>query len=362
MFSLRKFLTHSLLALGMVHSVGCIAANRFADPLDTPARLTSRSLQTPVWGLAKVGDGKVIGVGPRGHILLSDDQGQSWRQVPSPVSVDLVAAQFTTPIEGWIVGHDGVVLHSTDGGTSWVRVLDGRQIGALMIAHYEKQARDRKDPELTQALEDARNFAAEGPTRPFLNLWFRNAREGWLIGQFNLILHTADGGGTWEPWLDRSDNPERYSLHAIRGVGDDVYIVGELGLVLKLTPDGGRFSRVTTPYRGTWFNVFGDASEVVAVGLRGNVWRSRDAGETWAQLGTGVAAGINAGAKLPDGRTVVLPQSGQLLLGPTTGKTFYEVGGTGQDGGFDLLPLSATEILISGQRGVASVLLHDTAK
>ena len=80
---------------------------------------------------------------------------------------------------------------------------------------------------------------------------FRNEREGWIAGQFNLILHTADGGATWEPWLDRTENPEGYSLHAIGAAGDDVLIVGELGLVLRLDAASQRFQRIKTPYPGT---------------------------------------------------------------------------------------------------------------
>ena len=363
MFALPRLLVCSLFALGLTHSSVSLAANRFADPLDTPARQTVRSLQSPIWALASAGGERVIGVGPRGHILLSDDRGQSWRQVASPVSVDLTAVQFPTSTEGWIVGFDGVVLHSTDAGASWTRVLDGREIGALMVAHYDKVADVRSDPELQKALEDAHIFVEDGPIRPFFDVWFRNAREGWLVGQFNLILHTSDGGRTWQPWLDRTENPEQYSLHAIQGVGDDVYIVGELGLVLKLTPDGSRFSRVVTPYAGTWFNVFGSASEVYAVGLRGSVWRSSNGGETWGQVTTEVAEGMNAGSSLPDGRALVLAQTGRLLSGTSAGQTLEEVKAPGlSENGFDLLVLSSTELLVSGRRGVSRVLLSETRK
>ena len=36
---------------------------------------------------------------------------------------------FPTPSTGWAVGHDGVVLHSTDAGRTWTRQLDGRRPG-----------------------------------------------------------------------------------------------------------------------------------------------------------------------------------------------------------------------------------------
>jgi len=352
----------ALLGIGLAFAATSPGTGTFADPLDTPARLTPHALKSQIWGLARVDGARVVAVGPRGHILTSADQGESWQQVASPVSVDLVAAQFTMPTDGWAIGHDGVVLRSTDGGASWHRALDGRQIGALMVAYYESQAAGQRGSDMAPVLDDARRFESEGPNKPLLGLWFRTPREGWLVGQFNLILHTADAGEHWEPWLDRTENPERYSLHAIRAVGDDIYIVGELGLVLKLSEDSTRFERVKTPYGGTWFGVFGDKKEVVAVGLRGNAWRSRDRGRTWSQLATGVTLGINAGAKLPDGRTVLLSQRGQLLLSDDTGENFAQVKGSGRVPGFDVLPLSDGEVLIASQQGVERVMLGNAAK
>jgi photosystem II stability/assembly factor-like uncharacterized protein len=194
-------------------------AASFVDALDTPARLSPRAVRSPVFALAPVDADHIVGVGPRGHILRSADRGKTWTQQPSPVSTDLVAAHFPTPKLGWAVGHDGVVLRSTDGGVSWTRVLDGRGLGKLMVSYYEKVL-GAGDQSVSKALADAKRMAAEGPTKPFLSVFFRSEREGWLVGQFNLILYTADGGATWEPWLDRTENPEGLSLHAIRAAGD----------------------------------------------------------------------------------------------------------------------------------------------
>jgi hypothetical protein len=82
-----------------------------------------------------------------------------------------------------------------------------------------------------------------------LDVWFDDDRRGFAIGAFGLILRTEDGGASWQPWKDRTDNPDSLHLNAIRAVGGELYIVGEQGLLLKLSRDGGRFEKLPTPYR-----------------------------------------------------------------------------------------------------------------
>ena len=343
------------LALTPAFVAQAAGAASFADLLDTPARLSPRAVRSPVFSLAPVDADNIVGVGPRGHILLSADRGKSWAQRPSPVSTDLVAAHFPTPKLGWAVGHDGVVLRSTDGGVSWTRVLDGRGLGKLMVSHYEKAGAG--DPSVAKALQDAKRMAAEGPTKPFLSVYFRSEREGWLIGQFNLILHTADGGTTWEPWLDRTENADGYSLHAIRPAGDEVYIVGELGLVLRLDAGAKRFKRITTPYPGTWFGLAATKGALVAVGLRGAAWGSTDAGASWRQLNTATHASINNGMFLPDGRLVLVTHQGQALISANL-RDFTELPRVqGLPSAFDIVALEPGWLLISGPGGVRRLAL-----
>jgi len=60
-------------------------------------------------------------------VILSDDDGATWHQAKVPVSVTLTAVSFGTPAKGWAVGHSGIVLHTEDGGETWVKQLDGIQ-------------------------------------------------------------------------------------------------------------------------------------------------------------------------------------------------------------------------------------------
>jgi len=224
-------------------------------------------------------------------VLISDDRGQTWQQRPAPVSADLVAVHFPSDKQGWAVGHDGVVLSSADGGLAWSRAMDGRTLGASLATAYEKRAA-KGEAEASRLLEEARQMERDGPTRPFLSVYFRSDHEGWLAGQFNLLLHTADGGQSWEPWLERTENPDALSLHAMREAGGSVFIVGELGLVLRLDSATQKFRRMETPFKGSWFGLTGDARCVVAFGLRGVAASSCDGGQAWKAVDTGTVAAI----------------------------------------------------------------------
>ena len=200
-----------------------------------------------------------------------------------------------TRTTGWAVGHDGVVLHSGDAGRTWNLQLDGRRIGELMVDYYSRP--DAAPAEATPALrEQARRFAAQGADNPLLDVWFRDASNGYVVGAFGLALRTRDGGKTWQPLLQAIDNPKGLHLYAVRGIGSDVYIVGEQGTAFKLERDAERFTTLELPYKGTLFGVVGNERAVVVHGLRGNVLRSTDGGRSWQSVTTGLQVGMTASA------------------------------------------------------------------
>jgi photosystem II stability/assembly factor-like uncharacterized protein len=209
-----------------------------------------------------------------------------------PLSADLVAVHFPTSRLGWAVGHDGVVLHSEDGGASWKRQLDARQLAGQVA-----------DPS-------------------FLDVYFFDERHGFAVGAFNLIYETTNGGQSWQSWSTRVENPKGFHLNAIRAVGRELFIVGEQGLVLKLTPDQARFAALATPYKGSFFGVTGKPGVVIVHGLRGNAWRSVDGGASWHKTDTGVVTGLTASAVGADGAIVVVSQAGQVLLSKDDGAHF----------------------------------------
>lgn len=308
-----------LLLAAAIAASEAVGATAFRDPLDTPAHKMARPASSPINAMARAGD-RLVGVGMRGVILVSSDEGVNWRQVPSPVQSDLTGVHFPTPTKGWIVGHDGVILHSTDGGQTWALQFDGRRAAREFPAEYEKLASEGKISQ-RDANAVAMNYQA-GPSLPYLDVWFKDELQGWAVGSFGTIAATHDGGKTWHPWTHHVDNPDYFNLNAIRAAGDDIFISGEQGRVYRLDRTAQRFVAVTTGYKGSFFGIGGTRETLLAFGLGGNVYRSTNRGETWNAVPSVMPATVT-GAVFVNEREVLLTNvAGMVLRSEDGGRTF----------------------------------------
>lgn len=288
----------------------CLAGAAQADPvgaaLDRPALTTVNPAHSYLLGIAQAGQ-RLVAVGERGLIVLSDDLGATWRQAPSPVSVTLTAVRFADAGHGYAVGHGGSVLVSRDSGESWEKSLDGRAAAQLLLEAAQAQDNPR-------AISEARRMVEDGPDKPFLDLWVKDPLDAYVVGAYGLALRTADGGKSWQPWLQRSANPGGLHLNAIRSRGQRVVIAGEQGLVLLSEDGGASFNPVETPYSGSFFTLELPADgSILLAGLRGNALRSDDGGASWSPLASPVEASITASALQADGTPIFVNQAGMLL-------------------------------------------------
>jgi photosystem II stability/assembly factor-like uncharacterized protein len=294
----------------------------FVDVLDAPALMTPLATRALLQAVTHAGK-RLVAVGQRGDIVVSDDAGATWKQSPVPVSSDLTAVYFPDATHGWAVGHDGLVLHTDDAGGTWTLQLDGRKAAALQLAAMERDAAaDPASDEVKRLLAEARRDGEQGPDKPFLDVWFADASNGYIVGAYNLIFHTVDGGKTWESWFDRTDNPKFFNLYAIRPVGGDLYIAGEGGLVLKLDAAAQRFAAVHVPYNGSFFGVTSAGTAVLVYGLRGNVFRSDDQGATWLKVDAGLRGAIVASTTARGGASLLADGGGRVVATTDGGRTF----------------------------------------
>jgi len=348
------------LALGVVLGImqGVSHATDYVDVLDLPAKASALAINSPLSGMARAGE-RVIAVGQRGHILFSDDSGKHWQQAAVPVSADLTAVNFPTATQGWAVGNDGVVLHSSDAGATWQKQLDGRQIGALLDKHYTELANAQPGNEQwPQLAMEGQRLAEQGADKPLLDVWFANDKVGYVVGVFNLILRTEDGGQNWTPYQDRTDNPQGFHLNAIAFTGDALYIAGEQGLLLKWDDNSQRFTAVPTPYQGSFFGVLGKPGEVLVYGLRGNVLRSIDGGQHWTALETGLHVSVTAGLIDAAGNYRLFTQGGQMLVSQGTGAQLHLVQKPARTPVSAATLSAAGALVVAGSRGAQTLALE----
>ena len=349
---MKVFFKHISIFTALFLALMFAAPVQAIDLLELPAVKSSATSRTLLLDITARGDGSHVAVGTFGVIIISEDDGQTWEQADVPSSVTLTAVHFPTPEVGWAVGHDGLILHSSDGGRSWVKQMDGHELNTQIIEVAERivvnsraelealqadEAADEYDVEDAQFMLEEAEFALEGamddteagPVRPLLDVWFRNEREGMVAGSYGMLLVTQDGGDTWSLESDRMENPEAFHLNRIRAAPDGtIFIAGESGFVYRSRDNGESWDSLEPGYEGSYHGLVivpgeDGAYELVAYGLQGNVYRSLDQGETWEAVDAGTGATLLAGTVLADS-SVVLAGSGGVIVKRLVGADRFE--------------------------------------
>lgn len=316
--------------------------------LQQPALHSPKALTAATLAVTRAGQ-RLVAVGERGTVLLSDDGGQHWRQARVPVQVTLTSVRFVNERTGWAAGHLGVILRSDDAGQTWTKQLDGVQAAQAVAASAAGLGDDA-------ARRRAQRFAEEGPDKPFFDLDFADERHGFVVGAYNMAFATDDGGKTWQPALQRLPNPKSLHLYGVRYSAGKLLVVGEQGLLLKSDDAGASFNPVPSPYKGSFFGLLAARSgSLIAYGLRGNAVRSTDQGASWSLLDTGVHSSLSAATEWGGGTLALLTQTGELLLSTDDGQSFRRSPPPGS-------PLPAAGLVQAGERHLVLASLRGTRR
>ena len=299
--------------------------------LALPAATAEEAVKAPLAIESLLLDGAAVGsrvvvVGERGHILVSTDDGASWRQSKVPTRALLTAVHMHDERTGWAVGHDAVILRTGDGGATWT------------LVHQAPEA------EL-----------------PLLDVWFRDESAGFAIGAYGYFLATQDGG---ETWTSRTVSEDDFHLNALIPVvaqspesqqsqSHRLYIGAEAGVAYRSDDGGETWRQLPSPYAGSWFGglALGE-NEVLLTGLRGHLFRSEDAGESWTQVPTGTSATLTGAARLPSGSIVVTGLEGSVLFSRDGGRSVSSRRLPSREGISAALALADGEVLLIGEFGV----------
>lgn len=300
-------------ALGVVMLLSAHAAAPSALPLprETAAVMVRAPEKAAIISLARAGS-RLVAVGERGVILLSDDEGRHWRQVPVPVSVTLTALTFVDETNGWAVGHGGVILHSSDGGQRWEKQSDGARLAEQALAAAERLLA-RGTPASEDFKKSAQRLVRDGADKPLLDVSFASPSRGVVVGAYGLAFETRDGGRTWESLMDRLDNPGGRHLNSVRIRAGTAVMVGEQGLVLRSTDDLQTWTALRSPYKGSFFAVaLTSDGGVVVAGIKGNVFVSNSMGATWTKVELPVPVAVTALTADTNGGVLIANQAGNL--------------------------------------------------
>jgi photosystem II stability/assembly factor-like uncharacterized protein len=314
------------------------------DEANKPAEIEPLAPGSLLLDLAVAGS-RLVAVGERGHVLLSDDQGASWRQAKSvPTRAMLTAVYFVDSDYGWAVGHDETIVNTVDGGENWTR------------SHFAPEAQ-----------------------QPLLDLWFANRVSGIAVGAYGAYFTTNDGGRHWSsakfapppakvPQHDgeaapgEGDLPPDYHLNRIVGVGNRLYVAAEGGQLYRSDDRGATWRVLPSPYEGSFFGLVPIRGEgLLAFGLRGHLYKSADAGETWAQLDSHTTAMLTDGIAINDLRVIISGLAGVMLVSGDGGETFRLTQQDDRKGLSAVLPGPAGKVIVAGEGGVRTLPIASQA-
>lgn len=331
------------LGLGVFASTGVWASS---DLLDLPAMMAPKAAKSFTMGVATRA-GTVLMVGERGIVLqrntvsatpaqtVVDAEGVPWKQAHVPVSVNLTSVCFASDNLAFAVGHDGVVLKSMDAGGKWIRVFDGHQANVQVVALAQKRLaevqtqRDQLKPDEQTpldeqldnaqfALEDAQAGAKFGPSRPLLDVWFNDEKNGWVVGSYGQVFETHDGGIHWTLIADRLDNADSRHFNGVYGNAQgQLLIAGEAGRVYQSEDFGKTWQRMDTGYTGHFYGArvvraVSGQSVLYAYGFGGSVYRKKADSKQWQRLNNPSSESLVH--SIVDGETVwFVDQKGRVL-------------------------------------------------
>jgi len=109
------------------------------------------------------GAGTSFAVGDDGLVLKIHSSSLFWVEVTSPCTSILNDVHFINQNVGWVVGGDGAVFKTTDGGTTWTDQSTSGTWNAV---------------------------------------FFKDANTGWIAGSYGIVLMTTDSGANWTEIAD----------------------------------------------------------------------------------------------------------------------------------------------------------------
>ena len=229
---------------------------------------------------------RIVAVGDRGYIVISEDGGASWRRAKAPAEPMLTSVDFLDARRGLAVGHDSVILLTRDGGDT------GTQ-----------------------------QFSAPAEQRPLLDVLFAKPDLAVAVGAYGAYYESSDEGKTWTARKVIADDKH---LNSVVALGDGrMLIFGEAGTILSSSDWGKTWTPQPSPYKGSLFgSLVASDGAVIAFGMRGNIYRSADKGKSWQQVDDPAGATLIAGDKLPDNSIVLAGSAGTALVSRDDGKTF----------------------------------------
>ncbi|MCB0712128.1 MAG: T9SS type A sorting domain-containing protein [Ignavibacteriae bacterium] len=277
---------------------------------------------------AVLSDSVMVVVGYNGSILRTVDGGDTWSCFNDGTIYRFNTVDFLDDQFGIVGGEDGRLHYTTDGGEHWNLDKAPQVIDFIKGVHIY----NRLNAVAVGGTLAPRNIILRttnggeswvnqpsGSTQTLNGTYMVDSMNVWAVGIANHVLHSTDGGSSWE--VVDVGLPSLVSLQSIsfadaeRGV-----IVGEKGTRLITTDGGESWKQITDPpATANYYDVEWYDSQHGLIAGEGQGLGTTDGGESWFPtppagyyLGIGVqSGGSRAVAVGTDGRLAMTTDRGE---------------------------------------------------
>ncbi|MEJ7622783.1 MAG: YCF48-related protein [Pyrinomonadaceae bacterium] len=236
-------------------------------------------------------------VGTDGVMLSSDDGGSTWLQRKKFTNDSFIQVHFQNELVGWILCERNVFARgknatsylrkTVDGGQTWEKLEfedGGRERVTRLLFHADGRANAFGEGGVFFKLqEDGITWKKSQTAIHYLMLdgAFSNDAIGAIVGTGGTIMFTEDRGFTWEKATLLGDTETRFN--AVYFAGDKgAWAVGSKGRIFRSNGGGRLWRQQTSTVTANLHDVFFTSpTSGWAVGEKGIIVRTRDGGTTW---------------------------------------------------------------------------------
>jgi photosystem II stability/assembly factor-like uncharacterized protein len=236
-------------------------------------------------------------VGSDGAMLSTSDGGRSWTRAAKFTTDNFIQIHFTDEMTGWLLCERDIyargsmassyLRRTTDGGTTWDTIEfahGGRERVTRLIFNTDGEGTGIAEGGVLYKLqEDGTSWKKSQSSVHFLLLdgAFSDEFNGAIVGAGGTILFTEDSGLTWERASLLGDAGTRFNgvYFADQKTG---WAVGTKGRIFRSNGDARLWRQVNSGTTADLNDVFfSSAPNGWAVGDAGTIIHTRDGGRTW---------------------------------------------------------------------------------
>lgn len=225
-------------------------------------------------------------VGDDGVILTTLDGGQSWNQSESGISNVLYGNTIVNANISYVTGENGIILKTVNGGSSWDLLNTGAvdHLKDIEVSAGKIVSCGENGTILTSSDQGTTWIINKGVTTYNLNdILLLTSGTIYIAGEHSTLLKSVDNGSTWTT-IDLGLGI--FNLRSIGG-GDDnnLTVIGDNYTVFHTNNGGLTWMGIEGIVATSNLNnvVFFNANEGVIVGDGGFVLKTSDGGSTWNQ-------------------------------------------------------------------------------